>query len=105
MLLRVNVPGQPVRYLDLGPARGRLSAAVGAPLGGPFEYGTPRKKPQPYVRVETPKPRPYQGPRCGASMRGGVCGRRLHRDDEHRTAEAVVRDNERRRARAEARKA
>jgi hypothetical protein len=32
--LRVNVPGQPIRYIDLGPARGRLNVSGFIAMGG-----------------------------------------------------------------------
>ena len=35
-LLRVNPPGQPIRYIELGPARGRLTANGGRSMGGPL---------------------------------------------------------------------
>ena len=35
MILRVNPPGQPVRYIELGPARARLSSRDGS-MGGPL---------------------------------------------------------------------
>jgi len=44
-LLRVNPPGQPVRYVSLGPARGRLTAAGGRSLGGPI-----REQESPWTR-------------------------------------------------------
>jgi hypothetical protein len=44
-VIRLNPPGQPVRYVELGPARGRLTAAGGRSLGGPL-----REQESPWAR-------------------------------------------------------
>jgi hypothetical protein len=41
--LRVNVPGQPIRYIDLGPARGRLNVSGFIAMGGPLTADASRQ--------------------------------------------------------------
>lgn len=100
-LIRVVRPGYPVDpdlFIDLGAARGRVSLATSGILGGPIEYLTPIR---PTMEAQTLKrliERDY--PRCGQMLRTGTpCVRRPGHADTHRTAEAVARDNARRRAR------
>jgi hypothetical protein len=41
--LRVNVPGQPIRLIDLGPARGRLNVSGFIAMGGPLTADASRQ--------------------------------------------------------------
>lgn len=95
-LLRLNPPGLPVRHIDLGHARGRVSPVHAGSLGGPLEY-VPRKV---YVQYRQPvEATPRTVLRCGAVMaRGLICGRRQHDiSTAHRSEANVAKDAARRR--------
>jgi hypothetical protein len=92
-LLRQSYPGQPVRFLDLGPAHARLSFE--GTFGGPLEYA-PRTT---YARPSRALSKDRE--RCAGMMRAGVpCGRPAHGlSGHHRSAASCERDNAKRRAR------
>jgi hypothetical protein len=95
----------PKHFIDLGYARGRLSDGKGS-LGGPID-GAPWTAPRQRSREELEQRAAArlrisrETQRCGELMRfaGVACGRRLGHALEHKTPEAVERDNARRRAR------
>jgi len=106
VILRINPPGEPVRFVELGPARGRLTANGGRSMGGPLEHQpSPWTKNAQLQRVRDQAERErraasYQPlPRCAAFMpkAGQSCARRLGHTDCHKSAGAVQRDNARRR--------
>jgi hypothetical protein len=73
--LRVNAPGQPVRYIDLGPARGRLNVSGFIAMGGPLTADASRQtKNAQHQRKFT---RSLSLEPCGQSMpKGGTCTER-----------------------------
>jgi hypothetical protein len=91
-LLRQSYPGQPVRFLDLGPAHARLSFE--GTFGGPLEYA-PRTT---YTRPSRAVPK--ERLRCGGLTRAGFpCGRPVHAlSGHHRSAASCERDNAKRRS-------
>lgn len=99
--LRINPPGQPIQYIDIGRGRARVGSGQGGvhgSMGGPLEPN-PRSK---AIKGHIPVPRATaDSPRCGASFSGLICGRPLHdMFSAHRSLEACERDQLRRRARS-----
>ena len=83
-LVRVNPPGQPVRYIDLGIARGRVSVARGAPIGGPLQEQASAWAGKRIRQEAEDRPR-VKGARCLVVMRtGGTCMSMAGHSDHHR---------------------
>ena len=81
MILRLNPPGQPVRYIDLGIARGRITGPA-ASLGGPLEQQASAWAGKKLRQDSAPR---VKGERCLAVMRtGGTCMSMAGHSDHHR---------------------
>ena len=100
--LRLNYPGQPVVLVELGPARGRVTGPQIS--GGSVWDAIPAIKGRTTfgkVTDHKPQPKSLVWDRCGRIMRtGDACHRRQgHSVGYCKSADAVERDNARRRAR------
>jgi hypothetical protein len=101
--LRMSYPGQPVRFLDLGPAHARLSFE--GSFGGPIEHAPSIVRPPQRRRTSDHyraaallrHERARGDPRCGYVMSTGApCARGVHDSFDHRSAEAIERGRQRR---------
>ena len=100
--LRLNYPGQPVRFVDLGPCPANLSSQGFVIRGGPIDARAPRPATNAQLKAAANRARPPQEwLRCGRVMRTGeMCGRRQgHSVGYCKSVDAVERDNGRRRTR------
>jgi hypothetical protein len=94
-LIRLNPPGQPIRYIELGPARARLSTNQYGSMGGQLEL-PPRRKlfsPPAVMGPREPLARCHQ--RFASDTL--VCGRPRHDIlSPHRSVQACERDRAKR---------
>ena len=110
--LRINVPGEPVRHIDLGPAVGRLT---GRGIGGSLVQGNtnaerilPSTTPARRAQMAEYRARRGEGPvvplhaeTCGRTMpvTGMPCARRPRHNDYCKDRRAMDQDSLRRRSR------
>jgi hypothetical protein len=76
--LRLAHPGQPIRYLELGPARGRISVYHYGSVGGPIrEQENQHTRNARLQREHLTRYRTLPDEPCGKVMRkGGTCAQR-----------------------------
>jgi len=107
--LRINLPGQPIRYIELGPARARMSSSPYTSMGGQIELVRPRPshekrafrivvEHQAKAIVAEMEEEIRRNKRCGYLMPviQERCARRPHDSRDHRSAVSVANDRLRR---------